>query len=57
MPVSCAPNGRAIRASLTLLDDLGVTVRCIPFDQDGKPGACVLTGKPATQDAIFARAY
>ena len=44
-------------ASLKLLDDLGVTVRCIPFDQDGKPGACVLTGKPATQDAIFARAY
>ena len=44
-------------ASLALLDDLGVTIRCIPFDQDGKAGACVLTGAPATQDVIFARAY
>ncbi|NTU76465.1 MAG: hypothetical protein HGA90_01375, partial [Alphaproteobacteria bacterium] len=39
------------------IDSLGVTVRCIPFDQDGKQGVCVLTGKPATQDVIFARAY
>ena len=44
-------------ASLKLLEDLGVTVRCIPFDQDGKTGTCVLTGKSATQDVIFARAY
>jgi prolyl-tRNA synthetase len=45
------------RDSLKIIDKLGVTVRCVPFDQDGKPGACVLTGKPATQDVIFARAY
>ncbi len=44
-------------ASLTKLDPLGVTVRCIPFDQDGKEGVCVLTGKPATQEVIFAKAY
>ena len=44
-------------ASLKALDELGVTVRCIPFDQDGKAGICVLTGAPATQDVIFARAY
>ena len=44
-------------ASLKALDELGVSVRCIPFDQDGKPGTCVLTGAPATQDVIFARAY
>jgi prolyl-tRNA synthetase len=43
--------------SLAKLDVLGVTVRCIPFDQDGKEGTCVLTGKPATMDVIFARAY
>jgi prolyl-tRNA synthetase len=43
--------------SLAKLDPLGVTVRCIPFDQDGKEGVCVLTGKPATQEVIFARAY
>jgi prolyl-tRNA synthetase len=44
-------------ASLAVLDDYGVTIRCIPFDQDGKAGTCVLTGAPATQDVIFARAY
>jgi prolyl-tRNA synthetase len=43
--------------SLAKLDPLSVTVRCIPFDQDGKEGVCVLTGKPATQEVIFARAY
>jgi prolyl-tRNA synthetase len=44
-------------AALKPLDELGVTIRCIPFDQDGKQGVCVVTGKPATQDVIFARAY
>jgi prolyl-tRNA synthetase len=44
-------------ASLKSLDEYGVTIRCIPFDQDGKTGTCVLTGAPATQDVIFARAY
>lgn len=43
--------------SLEILDPLGVTIRCIPFDQSGKPGTCVLTGAPATQEVIFARAY
>jgi prolyl-tRNA synthetase len=44
-------------ASLAKLEPLGVTVRCIPFDQDGKEGTCVLTGRPATIEVIFARAY
>jgi prolyl-tRNA synthetase len=43
--------------SLAPLSDLGVTVRNIPFDQPGKPGVCVLTGKPAEKEVIFARAY
>ena len=43
--------------SVELLADLKVTVRCIPFDQDGKAGHCVLTGVPATTDAIFAKTY
>ena len=43
--------------SLPALDALGVTIRCVPFDQDGVEGACVLTGAKATQDVIFARAY
>ncbi|MDX2027956.1 MAG: proline--tRNA ligase [Alphaproteobacteria bacterium] len=44
-------------ASLKILDELGVTVRCIPFDQDGTEGPCVLTGAKTKQTAIFAAAY
>ncbi len=44
-------------ASLALLDERGVTIRCIPLDQSGEEGFCVLTGQPATQEVIFARAY
>jgi prolyl-tRNA synthetase len=44
-------------ASLKLLEDLKVTIRCIPFDQSKTAGKCVLTGKEATQDVIFAKAY
>ncbi len=35
------------------------TIRCIPFDQDGagESGACIACDVPATQRAIFARAY
>ncbi len=44
-------------ASLAPLSDLGVTVRNIPFDQPNKPGICVLTGKAAEKEVIFARAY
>lgn len=44
-------------ASLSVLEELSVTVRCIPFDQKGDSGVCVLTGAPATLDTIFAKAY
>jgi prolyl-tRNA synthetase len=37
--------------------DLGVTIRCLPFDQSGTEGACVIDGRPATTDAVFAKAY
>ncbi|MFL5381600.1 MAG: proline--tRNA ligase [Longimicrobiaceae bacterium] len=37
--------------------DLGVTIRCIPFEQSGTGGACVICGGAATTDAVFARAY
>ncbi|MEP3848020.1 MAG: proline--tRNA ligase [Paracoccaceae bacterium] len=39
------------------LKELGVTVRCLPYDQDGVTGTCIVTGAPATRDAIFAKAY
>jgi prolyl-tRNA synthetase len=40
-----------------LLSELKVTVRCLPLEQSGTTGKCVLTGKNATIDAIFAKAY
>ena len=33
------------------------TMRCIPLDQSGGPGACVLCGQPATDKGVFGRAY
>ncbi len=39
------------------LKELGVTVRCLPLDQPGGEGPCVLTGKPAKRMAIFAKSY
>ena len=44
--------------SAQLLEELKVTVRCLPFDQALPPGStCVLTGKPAVVEAVFAKAY
>jgi prolyl-tRNA synthetase len=40
------------------MGELGVTVRCIPFDAQLPPDArCVITGGPAKVVAIFAKAY
>jgi prolyl-tRNA synthetase len=40
------------------MGELGVTVRCIPFDEQLPPDArCVITGEPAKVVAIFAKAY
>ncbi len=43
-------------ASLAPLEELGVSVRVIPFDQKGG-GTCVVTGKAAEKEVLFARAY
>jgi prolyl-tRNA synthetase len=44
--------------SASLLEELKVSVRCIPFDQQLAPdSACVLTGKPAVVEAVFGKAY
>jgi prolyl-tRNA synthetase len=40
-----------------LLDELKVTIRCLPLEQSGTEGKCVITGRPATLDAIFAKSY
>jgi prolyl-tRNA synthetase len=39
------------------LKELGVTLRCIPLEQSGRPARCVLSGRPAKVEAIFAKAY
>lgn len=40
-----------------LLKAMKITIRCIPFDQSGTQGTCLLTGKTATMDVIYARSY
>jgi len=39
------------------LDELKVTIRCIPLDAPDEPGKCLVTGKPSTKRAAFAKAY
>lgn len=38
------------------LKPLGVSIRCLPLEQNVE-GLCVITGRPAKFEAIFARAY
>lgn len=40
-----------------LLADLKISIRCLPLTQSGTKGHCILTGKEATIDAVFAKAY
>jgi prolyl-tRNA synthetase len=40
-----------------MLAEIKVTVRCLPLEQSGTEGKCILTGQPATLDAIFAKSY
>ncbi len=40
-----------------ILKSLKISIRCIPFDQSGSKGKCLLTGEDATLDVIYARSY
>jgi prolyl-tRNA synthetase len=40
-----------------LLDELKVTIRCIPLEGNDEPGQCFVTGKPSARRAVFAKAY
>ena len=44
-------------ATEDILKSMKITIRCIPFDQSGTTGKCLLTGKEATLDVIYARSY
>jgi prolyl-tRNA synthetase len=43
--------------SLELISELGVTVRCSPVGSLKAQGKCVLTGKDANTEYVFARSY
>lgn len=38
-------------------EETKATIRCIPFDGDPTPGACMVTGQPSAKRVVFARAY
>jgi prolyl-tRNA synthetase len=38
-------------------EETRATMRCIPLEQPGGSGSCVACGKPASERAIFGRAY
>jgi prolyl-tRNA synthetase len=38
-------------------EDTKATIRCIPFDQPGGKGRCIVCGKEALQKAVFGKAY
>ena len=40
-----------------ILKEMKINIRCIPFDQSGTKGKCLLTGEDATLDVIYARSY
>jgi prolyl-tRNA synthetase len=40
-----------------MLDEMKISIRCLPLQQSGSEGKCVLTGRKATIDAIFAKSY
>jgi prolyl-tRNA synthetase len=44
-------------ATEKMLDNLKVSIRCLPLEQSGTSGKCLLTGRPATLDAYFAKSY
>lgn len=40
-----------------MLADLKISIRCLPFAQSMTMGTCILTGRPAILDAVFAKSY
>lgn len=44
-------------SSEKLLEEHKVSIRCLPLKQSGSEGKCVITGRKATLDAVFAKSY
>ena len=39
------------------MKEMRISIRCIPFDQSGTEGTCLISGQKATLDVIYARSY
>jgi len=48
---------RGDAATEEILKSMKISIRCVPFDQSGTKGKCLLTGKDAVMDVIYARSY
>ena len=46
-----------VETEAKIKDETKATIRCIPFEGDKTPGACMVTGKPSARRVVFARAY
>ncbi|MDR2902522.1 MAG: proline--tRNA ligase [Lactobacillales bacterium] len=44
-------------ATIEKMKELKITIRCIPFEQSGSEGVCLISGEKATMDVIYARSY
>jgi len=44
-------------ATEEILKELKISIRCLPLEQSGTTGKCLLTGKDATLEVIYARSY
>ena len=38
-------------------EETKATIRCIPLNDQGEPGSCMVTGKPSAGRVLFARSY
>ncbi len=52
-----APWDGTPETELAIKEKTKATVRLIPDEQPDRPGRCILTGRPARYQAVFARAY
>ncbi|MDR2598208.1 MAG: proline--tRNA ligase [Holosporales bacterium] len=43
--------------NLDLIEELAVSIRCLPTEQAGSLGKCILTGEDATIDVVLAKSY
>jgi prolyl-tRNA synthetase len=49
-------NGSA-EVEAKIKEELKVTIRCIPFEENPVAGTCIFTGEPSAQRVVFAKSY